>query len=86
MIFKVWNERHIFLSSRSEKTLITVIKERNLVGELGVPVEEAGTDPNLCPGVDCGGYEGEISELIRNHVQLFNSEDNYYWDQYKLLK
>lgn len=56
------------------------------MGELGVPVEGAGTDPSLCPEIDCGGREGEISELIRNHAQLFNSEDNYYWDQYKLLK
>jgi hypothetical protein len=49
-------------------------------------VEGAGTDPNLCPEVDCGTHEGEIPELIGSNIQLFNGEDNYYWDQYKLLK
>lgn len=56
------------------------------MGELGVPAEGTGTDPNLCPDVACGNHEGEIPELIGNSVQLSNSEDNYYWNQHKSLK
>lgn len=45
------------------------------------PVEGAGAEPNHCSEVGCGIHEGEIPELVRNNIQLFNGEDNYYWDQ-----